>query len=171
LSDPRTERLEALRIQVTKAVRRLCPSWLADEREDLVQAAMIRIVKALPDEGTGPILASYVWKTAYRVTIDEIRLRSRRPATAPEADADAVIHGLSPSPEDAAAGRELGRGIRACLQTLADHRRAAVVLFLLGHSVPETAARLGWNAKKAENLVYRGLADLRSCLSAKGLRP
>jgi RNA polymerase sigma-70 factor (ECF subfamily) len=30
---------------------------------------------------------------------------------------------------------------------------------------------MGWTEKKAENLVYRGLADLRRCLSAKGLRP
>jgi hypothetical protein len=29
---------------------------------------------------------------------------------------------------------------------------------------------MGWTAKKAENLVYRGMADLRDCLGAKGIR-
>jgi RNA polymerase sigma-70 factor (ECF subfamily) len=35
--------------------------------------------------------------------------------------------------------------------------------------VPELGRLLGWNAKKAENLVYRGLADLRGCLTEKGV--
>jgi hypothetical protein len=28
-----------------------------------------------------------------------------------------------------------------------------------------------WDEKRAENLVYRGLADLRKCLLARGVRP
>lgn len=50
-------------------------------------------------------------------------------------------------------------------------RWLAVTLHLQGHSVPEVGALLAWTVKKAENLVYRGLADLRSCLSSKGLQP
>ena len=50
-------------------------------------------------------------------------------------------------------------------------RRLAVTLHLQGHTVPETARILDWAAKQTENLVYRGLADLRECLMAKGLRP
>jgi RNA polymerase sigma-70 factor (ECF subfamily) len=46
-----------------------------------------------------------------------------------------------------------------------------VTLYLQGHTVPETARVLDWPAKRADNLVYRGLADLRQCLLAKGLRP
>jgi RNA polymerase sigma-70 factor (ECF subfamily) len=42
-------------------------------------------------------------------------------------------------------------------------------MYLHGHSVAEVAALLGWRFKKAENLVYRGLADLRRCLATKGL--
>ena len=34
---------------------------------------------------------------------------------------------------------------------------------------PEVASILKWRAKTAENLVYRGLADLRRCLATKGL--
>jgi hypothetical protein len=29
---------------------------------------------------------------------------------------------------------------------------------------------MGWDAKRAENLIFRGLADLRSCLDRKGVR-
>ena len=42
---------------------------------------------------------------------------------------------------------------------------------LQGHTGPQAAALLGWDAKRTENLVYRGLADLRQCLEAKGVKP
>ena len=47
----------------------------------------------------------------------------------------------------------------------------AVTLYLQGHSVPEAARVLDWPAKRTENLVYRGLADLRECLMKKGIQP
>jgi RNA polymerase sigma-70 factor (ECF subfamily) len=50
-------------------------------------------------------------------------------------------------------------------------RRLAVTLYLQGHTVPEAARILDWSGKRTENLVYRGLADLRECLMAKGMRP
>jgi RNA polymerase sigma-70 factor (ECF subfamily) len=69
------------------------------------------------------------------------------------------------------AGRELGAAIRECLQGLIPSRRAAVVLHLQGHSLKEVGSLLGWTEKKAENLVYRALAGLRTCLVTKGIRP
>ena len=50
-------------------------------------------------------------------------------------------------------------------------RRLAVTLHLQGHSVPEVGRLMGWSAKKADNLVYRGRADLRECLELRGIRP
>jgi len=61
--------------------------------------------------------------------------------------------------------------IRACLAAANRDRRLALVLYLQGHSVPEAARILGWDVKRTENLVYRGLADLRQCLLNKGHRP
>jgi RNA polymerase sigma-70 factor (ECF subfamily) len=46
-----------------------------------------------------------------------------------------------------------------------------VVLHLQGHSLKEVGSLLGWTEKKAENLVYRALAGLRTCLVTKGIRP
>ena len=74
-------------------------------------------------------------------------------------------------PEREAASREIARGIRACLQEMVRDRRLAVTLHLQGHSVGDAARILEWAQKRTENLVYRGLADLRACLAAKGLRP
>jgi RNA polymerase sigma-70 factor (ECF subfamily) len=47
----------------------------------------------------------------------------------------------------------------------------AVWLYLLGHSIPEAAGLLAFDEKRTENLIYRGMADLRNCLRVKGLKP
>jgi RNA polymerase sigma-70 factor (ECF subfamily) len=166
------EVLEQLRGHVARAVNRLCPARLSAEREDIIQVALMRILKVVPagERSTTPA-TSYIWKTAFSVTIDEIRRRDRRPEAPLDDSAVATITVNAPSPEDRLVGRELGAAIRDCLQTLPTNRRRGVVLFLLGHAPREVAARLGWSAKKADNLVYRGMNMLRACLSAKGLRP
>lgn len=74
-------------------------------------------------------------------------------------------------PEQDAAAREIAHGIQDCLMHLLVPRRWAVALYLYGCTVPEVARRLGWTPKKAENLVFRGMNDLRACLTAKGLKP
>jgi len=75
------------------------------------------------------------------------------------------------NPEETFQLLQLGEAIRRCLAGLATARRIAVTLHLQGHSVPETS-RLGrFTLKQAENMVYRGLADLRRCLTLRGLSP
>lgn len=161
---------EAGRQQVARAVRRLCPSWLAAERDDIVQATMLRLHQSTTfSEGKVRPAASYIWKTAYTVMVDEIRRRARRPEV-PLEQAFEVTR-TDPSPEAQASGRELGLAIRQCLAAIVAPRRAAAVLHLQGHTVPEVARLMQWDEKKAENLVYRALADLRTCLVSKGLRP
>ena len=100
-----------------------------------------------------------------------IRRIGRRQETDLEDEAVAAAAIAKPSPERTAASREVGRGIQECLLAMKRERRLAVTLHLQGHTVPETARILDWAAKQTENLVYRGLADLRECLMAKGLRP
>jgi RNA polymerase sigma-70 factor (ECF subfamily) len=46
-----------------------------------------------------------------------------------------------------------------------------VALYLNGCTVPEAASHLRWHLKRTEALVYRGLAELRHCLTGKGLTP
>lgn len=154
------------------AVARACPRWLDDHREDLVQAAAVRLVERLRDH-PAPINATYAWKTAYSVVLDEVRrVRWRHEfadddATGTERAGD----GGAPDPERAAAGTEIGDAILACLETLARPRRHAVALALAGYAPSETAATMGWDVKKAANLTYRGQADLRTCLEGKGVTP
>ena len=83
---------------------------------------------------------------------------------------DTAAHATG-NPERETAARQVGSAIQGCLQRLVKTRRLAVTLYLQGYGVPEAAQLLGWRRKKVENLVYRGLADLRQCLDTKGIKP
>lgn len=160
-----------LRHDLAQAVNRACPSWLRDQADDLVQIALLRVLGVdRPSEGIVAFSSSYLRKAAYSAVVDEIRRRRRRREVALEDEGNGEdLRGEAPDPEALFRARETGRAIRECLTRLIRPRKLAVTLHLQGYSVPELASALGWNAKKAENLVYRGLADLRECLDGKGM--
>ncbi|HEV8582256.1 MAG TPA: RNA polymerase sigma factor [Thermoanaerobaculia bacterium] len=161
---------------LVRAVDRVCPRWLADRADDLVQVALMRVMEIQRKrEGTAEFSSSYLKKAAYSALIDEIRRLRRRQEVSIESDGEeggTVFDPASPEPdpERASASRQIGRAIRDCLGAMVPPRRHAVTLNLQGHSVPEIGRLLGWTAKKAENLVYRGMADLRGCLGSKGIQ-
>lgn len=164
-----------LRAQLARAVARVCPPWLSAQSEDIVQAALIRVVEILRRrEGDASLNSSYLWKVAYSATVDEIRRRRRRKEVPLEEGEPGGVENLKatlPDPERLRESQEVGNAIRECLARLLRERRLAVTLYLQAHSVPELSRLLGWSTKRGENLVYRGLADLRACLSSKGVRP
>lgn len=161
-----------IRAELVRSVRKVCPRWLSDRADDLVQVALLRVMEInRKSEGKAELSAFYLKKAAYSATVDEIRrLRRRQETTLDDEENPVNPPAESPDPERRTEGREIGRAIRDCLQRMIAPRRHAVTLHLQGHSVPELGRLLGWNAKKAENLVYRGLSDLRGCLSEKGVR-
>jgi len=163
-----------MRAVLQRAVRRICPRRLVDRSDDLVQVAMMRVLEVRGrSEGLGTVPASYLYKVAYTTLVDEIRRLSRRPEVPLEDEGreDGPPAPALHSPEDRLAAAELGEAIHQCLGGLGRDRRMAVTLYLQGHTVPQAATLLAWDAKRTENLVYRGLADLRSCLESKGLKP
>lgn len=155
--------------QLRRAVNNVCPSWLRSQADDIVQAALIRVMEIdKKGEGVGVSTASYVRKVAYTVTVDEIRRLRRRRESSLDNASEPMDRG---NPERDLARREMGQSIQDCLVGLVMTRRRAVGLYLMGHSVPEASRILGWGRKKVENLVFRGLADLRSCLTGKRVLP
>ena len=171
-------RWAALAAAMARAVRRQCPAWLADSAQDIAQAALAKVMaQDRRTEGERTLTSFYIHRVAHSALVDEIRRRKRRPEVplqgGTEAGAEArPFEPTAPStPEADASFRELGAAVRECLTAAKRERRLAVTLYLQGHTVPETARILGWDAKRAENLVYRGLADLRQCLMGKGHRP
>jgi RNA polymerase sigma-70 factor (ECF subfamily) len=174
LHSPQTEEdYHRLRADVARVVAYVCPPELASRSDDLVQAVVIRVVEVQKKrEGSGEFSTFYLRKAAHSALVDEIRrLRRRHEVSLTDESEDAGPAAAQPDPERHSAGKQLGRAIRDCLKTLVRPRRLAVVLNLQGHSVPEVGRLLSWTAKRAENLVYRGLADLRGCLERRGITP
>lgn len=162
-----------LQDKLQRAVAAVCPGWLSDQQDDLVQVALLRVMDLQRrSEGERRFSSSYLWKVAHSAMIDEIRRHRRRQEVALE-DASPVEFPAqrSSSPEDGARSTEIHDGIQECLRGLVTNRKEAVTLYLLGHTVPEAAKILEWTVKKTENLVYRGLKNLRECLGTKGLEP
>jgi RNA polymerase sigma-70 factor, ECF subfamily len=165
--------LEGLRRDLKRAVAQTCPRWMTDRSEDIIQVAMMRILDIYRKrEGNAELSSFYLRKAAYSAVVDEIRRLRRRQEVPLENESSEVVYepvAESPDPERNAAARQTGAAIRDCLGRLVRPRQLAVTLNLQGHSVPEIGKLLGWTTKKAENLVYRGMADLRGCLHAKGV--
>jgi RNA polymerase sigma-70 factor (ECF subfamily) len=109
-------------------------------------------------------------RVAFCAAVDESRRLRRRKEVALEASMDA------PGPETeqpsrAARSGEIRSAIRECLVAISEKRSLAVTLYLQGHTAPQTARILGWSLTRTENLIYRGMADLRRCLARKGVTP
>lgn len=167
------DEIAELRRLLAAAVARVCPRWLAGHAEDIVQAAVLRLIEIRRRGGgieePGPF---YLRKVAYNAAVDEMRRHYRRRevamGTSPVLD---LSPAPDPDPEQQARSREIDRGITDCLADLIPPRRLVVTLYLQSYTVPDAARSLGWSTKKAEHLTYRGLEDLRRCLGRKGLKP
>ena len=155
------------RHRMERAVGRLCPGWLSPHRDDLVQMALIKLLRSSSSHELGDAFLSRV---AYSVVVDEIRRRRRRNEVGMSPSLpDRLVNSAELSPETRSHGLALGEQLVECLQSLAEARRRAVVLYLQDHTIPEIADTLGWDQKKASNAVYRGLHDLRAMLTERGL--
>ncbi len=166
---------EDLRDRMATAVRAVCPAWLVDRRDDLIQTATLNLLRILrKTERKGPLPASYLRRVAYNALVDEIRRVRRRnetPLKEEESDEEVGLEASMLTPERQAMGGEISVAIRHCLTQLVAPRRRAVTLYLLGHKIPELMTRFGWSRKRTENLIYRGLDNLKACLREKGLDP
>ncbi|MFY9820858.1 MAG: sigma factor, partial [Thermoanaerobaculia bacterium] len=64
---------------LVRAVDRICPRWMADKADDLVQVALMRVMEIQrKKEGTAELNAFYLRRAAYSAMIDEIRRLRRR---------------------------------------------------------------------------------------------
>jgi RNA polymerase sigma-70 factor (ECF subfamily) len=155
---------------LAQSIARSCPAWLRSEQADLFQNAVRRLleVEAQADR-TRDLCRSYLYRIARSVVIDEIRKRR----TLQYSDDEDVETQRSPisTPEETAHGNEIRSAVRQSMVELSESRRVAVSHFLQGYTIKECAEAMGWTEKRAENLVYRGIAELRRLLVERGLHP
>jgi len=162
---------ERIRATLSRVIARVCPGWLAHAREDIVQDACLRIAKAWSDsEESGDFGTSYLWKVGHSAVMDEIRRRRRR-QEASLSDPSEQPDSAAVSPARRGASAELRREIHDGLRLLQEPRRWAVLLYLYGFSLRDSATTLGWTTKRVDNQRYRGLAELRDYLESRGFKP
>lgn len=178
------EHYRDLRRRLVIAVRRVCPPWLADRADDLVQEALISLLRIerrraerraagsgeeTEDEEKRELSQSYLMRTAYSKVVDEIRRhRLRQEVSVDEQEEAGSFPDPELDPEGELRRRRLGVAIQDCLEGLIRPRRLALSLYFQGHRAKEAAELLGWDVKRTENLIYRGREDLRACLEEKG---
>lgn len=161
-----------LRERLERAVRHVAPHWMADHLDDLVQMAVMKLMRSGKASDDVELNNAFLHRVAHSVIVDELRRRKRRNETGIDPTLpEPVEPHVRADPEAMAGGQEIGAVIVEGLATLAVDRRRAVTLYLQGHSVPDAARMLDIPPKKAENLVYRGLHDLRAYLRERGLEP
>ena len=115
--------------------------------------------------------ASYLWRVAHSAVMDEIRHRRRQREIAMDNPGTAEPVSGAPSPEQASSAAELRGSIEAGIRNLKESRRSAVLLYLYGFSLEESARALNWTTKRVDNQRYQGLAELRAYLKRRGLEP
>jgi RNA polymerase sigma factor (sigma-70 family) len=143
--------------------------------DELVQDVRIRLWRARGAAGSEQIrdvTSSYVYRTAVSAALDLLRRRRSHHAEPLEPDdepgeATRVSEPVGPAEE--LAQSELAEEIARAVDTIAPARRPVVRMHLAGYPREEIAAMLGWTEAKTRNLLYRGLADLRERLTARGI--
>lgn len=139
------------------------------EIDELFQDVRIRLWKARKGAGEMEELsASYVYRTATSAALDMIRKRRRGPTEVPLNDDLASPAGGNPNQE--IDKRDLETRLERALQALGERRRPVVRMHLAGYGREEIAELLGWTEAKTRNLLYRGMADLRTVLEEKSGR-
>jgi len=141
--------------------------------DELVQDVRIRLWRARGDsEQIRQVTSSYVYRTAVSAALDLLRRRRAHPAEPLEpagqpGEADQAAEPVGPAEE--LAESELAEEIVRAVDTIAPARRPVVRMHLAGYSREDIAELLGWTEAKTRNLLYRGLADLRERLTARGI--
>lgn len=151
-----------------------------EDKEDLVQECCLSIFRWLEKEEIGPgeLKPAFLRKVARNKLNDELRKRYRLPDILSMIDDEGFERDLpSPVPDGerkARSGR-LGETIVECLGKLIPSRRRAVWRWIQGDGYTAIGESSGWDElgakarrRKAENLVQRGRAELRACVTGKG---
>ncbi len=171
--DSISEELESLVLRFARFAGRIAHDrgLHQEDIDELLQELRVRFWRARKD-GLRDLSAGYIRRAAISASLDIIRLRR---ATRNVSFDDDESHTCAPlatptaGPAELLDQSELARRVAQAVDGLAPPRRAVVRMYLEGYRREEIAELLRWSDAKTRNLLYRGLADLRSALLAQGI--
>ena len=166
--------LEAILGRFSRLVRQVAARHGVQQREldDLFQDVRIRLWSALQsDEKIRGVSSSYVYHTARAACLDRLRqARSRREVPVHLEQRGGERSLTAGAAADAGVERgELAEQLARAVGALSESRRPVVRMYLAGYDREEIAEVLGWSEARTRNLLYRGLHDLRTTLTAQGI--
>jgi RNA polymerase sigma-70 factor (ECF subfamily) len=171
--DPLSEAIESVMTRFGGVVRTIAARYRLSpaDRDELVQAVRVRLWQALDAERITTVHASYLYRAATSAAIDLVRRRRARreePLDDLEAGGSQVADGAT-RPDEGAQLSDLAQQLERAIAAIPESRRAVVRMYLKGYGSGEIAEFMGWTEPKARNLLYRGLADLRTRLADAGI--
>jgi RNA polymerase sigma-70 factor (ECF subfamily) len=139
--------------------------------DDVLQEVRIRLWRSCAtSEQVQGLGASYVYRTAATAALDLLRRRRSRGGDLTDSvDEHSERLISSAGAAEALDAQDLERQVLRALDVLPVSRRMVVRMYLSGYEREEIAELLGWTEAKTRNLLYRGLADLRSRLAKVGI--
>jgi RNA polymerase sigma-70 factor (ECF subfamily) len=147
-------------------VRRFVRDLLRDEAaaDEATQETFVRAHRKMSTIRDGDKLVPWLLGIARHVCFEARRARAKQ-AGASDSEILAAQPDVSPSPEAALLGREADKVLAGALGTLAEERRAALIL-RLDHrlSYDEIAEAMGWTLAKVKNEIHRARLELREKL-------
>jgi len=164
-------------------LRRMMPRQMGISLDDLEQDVRVRLWRALETEREIVSPSSYLYRIAATATLDAVRKARTRRREVPLDDREeggmwaAESGGVGTSrfvasgddPATAAARAQMLERIDRARRSLVPPRDEAVGLHLQGFTTREIGGLLGWTEPKARNLVYRGLAELKTAMGNEGV--
>lgn len=143
-----------------------CPRNAGLDPDEVEQEVRIRLWRSLQSQTSIAHPASYLYRIAMSVIVDQLRSRRARP----DLDGESLEEqSLSAHPVAPSAGDEgLENAVRVAIAALHERRRRPVQLHLQGFGFAEVARLLGLSDATARNLIYRGMDDLRELLRQAG---
>jgi RNA polymerase sigma-70 factor, ECF subfamily len=143
-------------------LRRLIPAGSSPTPEDLVQEAMLRAWRSLDQipAGAEP-QRRWLFTVARRLAIDAHRKRRTRPAEVGLGEQD-LVPSANATAETAVASLTLRNAVG---ELGAAHRSVLLELYVKGHSVDETAARLNLPVGTVKSRAHYGVRHLRNAMT------
>ena len=170
--DPISDDLESLVLRFARFAGRIAHDrgLHQEDLDELLQELRVRFWRARKD-GLRDLSAGYVRRTAISAALDIIRRRrvDRNVSLDDDQVGAPALATVAAGPAELLDQGELAERVALAVDGLAPPRRAAVRMYLDGYRREEIAELMRWSDAKTRNLLYRGLADLRAALLAKGI--
>jgi RNA polymerase sigma-70 factor (ECF subfamily) len=150
----------ALRPKLHRYCARMTGSVI--DGEDVVQAALMKAVEALPQAGSIAVPEAWLFRIAHNAALDFIRGRARKAQMFSDVDPDSVD-----DPVDPIAGRQdVALSLHRLMQLPAAQRSVVILMDVLGYSLQEIGSILESTIPAVKAALHRGRERLRLLAAA-----